>query len=81
MSRLRGSADFLLVGVDDVPFLADGHKPSVGSPSSLRNRGRSNSNPDHEFTVTTEPTEIQSRKVELLDVDPGEMFPVQGQEP
>ena len=39
------------------------------------------SNPNHEFTVTTEPTVLQSRAFELLNVDPGKMFPVQGQEP
>ena len=26
------------------------------------------SNPDHEFTITSEPTELQSRAFELLDV-------------
>ena len=36
-------------------------------------------NPDNRFTVATQPTPLQRRAVELLDVDPVKMFPVRVQ--
>ena len=36
-------------------------------------------NPEHRFTVATQPTPLQRRVLELLDVDPVKMFPVRVQ--
>ena len=36
-------------------------------------------NPEHRFTVATQPTPVQRRAFELLDVDPVKMFPVRVQ--
>ena len=36
-------------------------------------------NPEHPFTVATQPTPLQSRAFELLGVDPAKMFPVRVQ--
>ena len=33
-------------------------------------------NPENRFAVVTQPTPLQRRVFELLDVDPGKMFPV-----
>ena len=36
-------------------------------------------NPENRFTVATQPTPLQRRAFELLDVDPVKMFPVRVQ--
>ena len=36
-------------------------------------------NPENRFTVATQPTPLQRRAFELLDVDPAKMFPVRVQ--
>ena len=38
-------------------------------------------NPDHTFNVTTEPTPVQQRAFQLLELDPKKMFPVDVQAP